>query len=378
MRSLCTAVLLLLLSLLLMPACARIYPQSGADKSQAVNVGYYEDEMYGMDDGWAGEVAEAPAARGMLSENAMAPEPQEPAGDGLTGPPSMVKQFNLDDWFLPKAYAADTGLDERYLIRNGDISLKIDDYDAATAEITAVAEKHDGVVTDSQMSKHGDGTRSGWITLRVPGESFFAAWEELKQTGEVNNQQVSSEDVSSTYVSAISRLKILQKEQETLEAMLAEAREVQRTRGLGEAYSVLLQTQERLSEVNYQIQQTEDQVSQLADKITRSTIIVNLTERVEYESEGFTWGYGEAFEGAKKDLMLKWRAFVQGVIYFFVSGWTALVPWLVVLVIIWLLWRKWVAPLLGKRKARRTIGEVASGDSKPAGDSANGNGEGKK
>jgi hypothetical protein len=105
--------------------------------------------------------------------------------------------------------------------------------------------------------------------------------------------------------------------------MLDEALAVQRSRGLGEAYKVLLDTQSRLSEVTAEIQGVEDRVKALADQITRSTITLSLTENpkipVNTAPDKFNWGLGATFNSAVRDLMETARGFTQGVIYFVVT-----------------------------------------------------------
>jgi hypothetical protein len=250
------------------------------------------------------------------------------------------QQFNLDRWFSPEAYAADTKPAEQYLIRNGDMLLNIENYDKAAKAVSDVADKYGGVVTDSNMQKNYDGTRNGYVTLRIPSKDFFAAWGELLKIGDVLSQNTTSQDVSQEYVAAVSRMKNLIVEQTTLQGMLADARETQRTKGLGEAYKILLDTQERLSNVTGELQSTEDQIAQLADKITRSTIKVNLGEKAVYQANEFTWGFGDTFKAAGKAVVLGVKGFINWLIFFIVTTawWLALI--ILAARMLWLRWRK--------------------------------------
>jgi hypothetical protein len=268
--------------------------------------------------------------------------PQAPGSQGAGPDPAAFhsQQFDLERWFSPAVYAADNKPNEQYLIRNGEMLLNIDNYDAASTEVTAIAQKYGGVVTDSNMQKSYDGTRSGFITLRVPSQDFFSAWGELLKVGEVLNQSSTAQDVSQEYVAAVSRLKNLTTEQTTLQGMLADAREVQRTRGLGEAYKVLLDTQARLSDVTGELQATEDQVARLADQITRSTIKVNMGEKAVYQASEFTWGFGDTLKAAGKAVVLGIKGFINWLIFFIITtAW-----WLALLIAVvrwqWLRWRK--------------------------------------
>lgn len=254
----------------------------------------------------------------------------------------------LNAWLSPAAYAADNQVDERYLIRTGELHLLVKDFEPARQQVAQVALKYGGTVTNADIAKAGDGMYNGYITLRVPNTKFFAAFEELLGAGEVASQKMESQDVSQDYITSISRLKTLTAQEDTLRQLLAEAVEVQRKRGLGEGYKMLLDTEQRLSDVSNEIQRVEDQLSALADQVTRSTITVQLTEqpKVATKDEPFNWGLGATFESSKKELVLGLRGFTQGLIHFLVTCWLWLLPWSLILFAAWKLYKRYLLPRL--------------------------------
>ncbi|HES57930.1 MAG TPA: DUF4349 domain-containing protein [Firmicutes bacterium] len=257
----------------------------------------------------------------------------------------------LDSWMLPEAYAQDHEVDERYLVREGNCSLEVDSYKAAADKVSGLARKYDGMVSDTHSTKNYDETVEGWIKIRVPADKFFDAWNEILEIGEVQDETISSQDVSRQYVGYVSRLKNLMAEQATLQQMLEEALAVQRSRGLGEGYSILLDTQERLFEVTGQIESTEDQLNALADRVTRSTITVSLREAKPLKQqvkEEFSWGLGTTAGTAYQDLLRTLRGMAQGFVYFIITCWTWLIPLLIVLMIARWAWRRWITPQLRK------------------------------
>ena len=236
------------------------------------------------------------------------------------------------------------------------MALRIDNYDKAEKAAADLADKMGGTVTDRQMTKNYDGTREGWVVLRVPASHFLDAWNQLRQIGEVTSENTTAEDVSTQYVSAVSRMKNLLKEQETLQGMLDDARQVQRTRGLGEAYKVLLDTQARLSDVTLELQTTQDTIDQLADKITRSSIKVTLSERAAYQSEEFTWGFGATLKAAYKDVLLGVKNTANALIYFVVTS-VLWLPWVVIVaVVIW-----WIAAARRRRLKAKAAAATPQG-----------------
>ena len=284
-------------------------------------------------------------------------KPDGASNGGEVDIPSGGVLESIDDWLNPKAWAQESSPDESYIVRTGNIEMEIEDYDKSSAEVQTVAQRHGGIITDSQMQKYGDDMRVGWITMRVPTDKFQQCFDDLKALGDVKVQSVSSEDVTNEFVAGVSRLQALKTEHETLQGMLEDAREVQRTRGLGEAYSVLLETQRRLSEVTTEMQTVENRVSALSDRINRSTITVNLSERpIAPPADEFAWGFGAAFENAKKELMYGIRNVANDFINFFVAR---LIWWLIWIGIIWLAWK-----LVGTRILRRYRREQAASPAK--------------
>ena len=321
------------------------------------------EEMFGGADGAAaGEAAPASPYKSAPGSSSQSDDADYGSSAADTDIPESGMLGSLEDWLNPRAWAAEDAAQERFIIRNGNIEMEIEDYDKSSAEVKTIAIRHNAVITDSQMQKHGDDMRVGWITLRVPGDKFQQCFDDLREVGEVKVQNVSSEDVSNEYVAGVSRMEALRTEHETLQGMLEDAREIQRTRGLGEAYSVLLDTQRRLSQVTTELQTVENRVTALRDRINRSTITVNLSERtIAPPPDEFAWGFGATFENAKKDLMRGIDHTVSGIIYFLVNGLIWWLIWLGIFFIAWKLFaRRWYMAIINNLKAEQERGKAVN------------------
>lgn len=336
--------------LLLLQACAKYDEQSGSllmsldsgvDKKttrvDSQSYGGYDSEMQHFGNhASSGEAATTPGAASYAPQDGGAT-----SQSGRGGYTPVVKRLSVraqvqgtDDarlmsWILPQAYAQDHNINERYLIRTGACALEVDDYRAASQKVNAIADKYGGLVSGVQSQRSGEDWLQGTLTIRVPNPSFFNAWTDILALGKVMEESIQTEDASQSYISTLSRMKNLLAEEAAVKEMYKEALAIQRTRGLGEGYKLLTETQERLFAISGQIQETEDQLNSLADRITRSTITVNLYERKEIEQqvqEEFHWGLGTTMSSAYRDLLINVRGKLQGLLYFLVTCWTWLLP----------------------------------------------------
>lgn len=338
---------------------------SGVDKKVGRPAGEISNSNY--DSQYRSPTAASQMADGTLSGGSPAPAAQPPAFGSITASPLLAgagdELARLNAWLSPAAYAADNQVDEKYLIRSGEISLLVDDFEPARMKVSQLARQYGGTVTNADIAKTGDDMYTGFITLRVPNERFFEAFEALLAVGEVSSQKLGSEDVSQDYVSSISRLKTLTVQEATLRKLLEESVEVQRKRGLGEGYRMLLDTEQRLSEVSNEIQRVEDQLTTLADRINRSTITVELSERAAVKKDDpFSWGLGATFESSKKELILGLRGFAQWGIHFLVTCWLWLLPWSLFIFLAWKLYKRWLLPRLRSELGPRTPQPPAPAD----------------
>jgi hypothetical protein len=280
-----------------------------------------------------------------------------------------ISEELIDNWVLPKAYAQDHGEDEQYLVRSGDVSLEIDDYQQAQDEIAAIAGKYSGFVSDSQSQRYGDERIEGWVSIRVPAEKFFDAWEDVRALGTIDSERITTENVSREYLANHSQMKNLLAQQATLTDMLKEAIEVQRKHGLGEGRSLMLDVQERLFNVTSQLQAVEDRQNALADQITKSTITAHLVEVKEVGQivsgthEQWNWGTDRALDDSIREVKGRLKNFWTGLIWFGVTCWTWLIPLIFWILVGWFIYRKWIRPRLVK---------LASEQAKPAAGTADG------
>jgi hypothetical protein len=334
---LATMAIAVITAAVLCQACAKMESGGSASGSPMMSLDSGVDKKTARVDNESATGYSPGAAGGVAGDVSYAPQEQTTSGSNapqVKNPSARAQAQGSDDarlasWVLPQAYAQDHNINERYLIRTGACSLEVADYRAASKQVNEIAEKYSGIVSGIQSQRSGEDWLQGTLTIRVPNAGFFSAWTELLGLGKILEESIQTEDASQSYISTLSRMKNLLAEEAAVKQMYQEALAIQRTRGLGEGYKLLIDTQERLFAVSGEIQQAEDQLNALADRITRSTITVTLIEKKQIEQqvqEEFRWGLGTTMSSAYRDLLVNVRGKLQGLLYFLVTCWTWLIP----------------------------------------------------
>jgi hypothetical protein len=160
---------------------------------------------------------------------------------------------------------------QRQLIRTGDIELRVNDTEAAGESVREIAAERDGFVAASNREvneRHNETWRTERIVIRVPGESFDGAVAEVEALGEVRSSETRTEDVTDQLVDIEARLENLRAERDRLRELYEQANET----------DDVLAVQQELADVQEEIERLEAKKASLERDVAYSTITVHLTE----------------------------------------------------------------------------------------------------
>ena len=156
--------------------------------------------------------------------------------------------------------------EERMIVRNGDMSLVVEDVVDARGEIAQLAVSFDGYVVSSQISGEEQDMR-GWISIRVPDDKFEQALTELRELAiRVTSESTDSQDVTEEYVDLQSRLRNAEATESQYLAFLEKAEDVED----------ILRIYDSLSRVRSEIEQIKGRMQYLERTSSMSLISVNL------------------------------------------------------------------------------------------------------
>ncbi|MFC1903046.1 DUF4349 domain-containing protein [Chloroflexota bacterium] len=156
--------------------------------------------------------------------------------------------------------------EERMIVRNGEISLVVEDVISARDRIAQIAVGFGGYVVSSRITGE-EQDRRGTISIRVPDEEFESVLTELRNMSvRVKSESTSSQDVTEEYVDLEARLKnALATEQQYL-TLLDKAIDVED----------ILRIYDSLSRVRSEIEQIKGRMQYLERTSSMSLITVRL------------------------------------------------------------------------------------------------------
>jgi hypothetical protein len=167
--------------------------------------------------------------------------------------------------------AAVEGQDDSRVVKTGSVSLVVDDglVSATVARVQDVVRAARGFVADSQSEESGENP-SATITVRVPVESFDEVIAKVRGLGaKVVSAQSSGRDVTATYADTKAQIQSLQAARARYLVILGGAKTIADT----------LTVQQRIDDVQGQIDRLEGQRRVLADQSDLATLTVSIAEK---------------------------------------------------------------------------------------------------
>jgi hypothetical protein len=179
------------------------------------------------------------------------------------------------------------------IVRTASLTLLTRDFDKTRAALEEVVRRHRGYNAQLTAGSESGSARTLSATFRVPADQLDAAIAEIKQLAHVQQESQGGEEVSEQYVDLAARLSNARRTEQTLLEILAK-----RT---GELSDVLAVEQE-LARVREQIERMEAELKNLQNRVSFSTLQVELRE--EYKAQ---------LEITRSISGRLWNALVEGV-----------------------------------------------------------------
>ena len=160
--------------------------------------------------------------------------------------------------------------DTRKLIRNAQLDLEVKSFQAAFDQITTLTKAAGGYVDTSNSTRGGNGKLQGTVVVKILPPNLDAFLLKLRDLGDVQNQSVSTDDVTKAYFDTQARLVNSQKMETQLQELL------KRENG---KVSDLLAVERELGRVRGEIEQMQGQLKLYDFQVQYATVTMNLAEK---------------------------------------------------------------------------------------------------
>jgi hypothetical protein len=170
------------------------------------------------------------------------------------------------------ASKAETGVVDRKIIRNADITIEVDSTSEAQHRVTSIAEARGGFVVTSEAKQRqsvdpAQRTTDFKLVVRVPADQFGVALDEIKKLAtNVPEEKATGQDVTEEFIDLEARIKT----QKALEAqflgIMRQANKVEDA----------LEVQRQIADVRTEIERLEGRKRFIENRSSLATITVNI------------------------------------------------------------------------------------------------------
>ncbi len=224
----------------------------------------------------------------------------------------------------------------RKIIYTSNIGIESKKFDEDVKTVKGLISSNGGYIqSSSQYGSEEYGNRDCHFTVRIPSKNYDAFMNAVGSVGSMTSKHEDVEDITSEYVDVQARLKSLDTKMERLRELEAKAETVEE----------LLQIEDRINDVQYQIESYTAQKRVYDDQVDYSTVDIDIQEVVTYtEIKADTaWNrFAEAIEDSTHGFIEFLQNFVITIIYIF--------PYLIILIVILVIVKK-----VRKKKGKGSI-----------------------
>ena len=222
------------------------------------------------------------------------------------------------------SYNSDITIDENSkIIINCDLTIQTKEFDKTNSKLSELVDNYEGYIQNSSIYNY-ENRNDAYYTIRIPDSSFNDFVNGAKEIGYVKSINTSIDDVTDSYFDIEARISSLKAQKEKLDQMYSQCTTIDE----------IINVEQRLSEVQYEIDSYQATINNYDLLIKYSTINVSITEVKDITTPSNS--FIDDIKNAFIDSYQVFINFVQNMIITLIY----LLPFIIVLVIIILIIKK--------------------------------------
>ncbi|MBT3356472.1 DUF4349 domain-containing protein [bacterium] len=239
--------------------------------------------------------------------------------------------FVADKEPLGSSGSIQNSVPEKRVIKNGFLTLKVEQTNSAVEKITEIVSVNKGEIFSSNFNEYRRGSKTGTISVKIPVDNFQKTIVELKTVAtQVVSESTSGRDVTERYVDLQAQLKNKKAEEQTFVSLLDRS---------GKLDDVLSVSRE-IARVRGDIERLEGKIKYLESQTDMSTITINISEDIEITPISDDWRPVQVMKKAFNDLKKQSQDTVDAIIHFIIVTIPSFIPFILFVTIVYWIGRK--------------------------------------
>ncbi|MFP4497266.1 MAG: DUF4349 domain-containing protein [Vulcanimicrobiota bacterium] len=221
-------------------------------------------------------------------------------------------------------------LQERKIIKNASLYIYVENFEKAAGELENLTRQFGGIVADKSVNKTSSSVY-GTFTLWVPAERLNEYTENTAKIGRVTSMDIAAEDITDEYYDLDARLKSAIKQKQKLEQIYQESKTV----------TEALEVQKEIERLQSDIEVMKGRKRRWDKQVSYSTVTITLNQNIQVvrEPDDIFKPLRRAFRNIKPVFVESIGGIIQvfaGLIVVVI----ALIPWALIVYIMYLIWKK--------------------------------------
>jgi hypothetical protein len=195
---------------------------------------------------------------------------------------------------------------------------------------------------------------SNYIEVRIPSANYESFVSELDGVGKITSKSTSVDNISQKYYDTTTRIEALQIQEQNLLEMMEKC----------ETIEDMITVEERLSDVQYELNNLQTTKRYMDIDVAYSYVNINVTEVMEYHYTPEPTKQNTFLDRLKNTLVNTGKGFlnfIENLLFLIIS----LIPYLAVLAILYLIFRKKIKKAIANRKAKKLAKQDKDISTKP-------------